>query len=75
MLKGTEWVLLGLDPRGVTLINESDYYRLILRSNATYAEEFQEWVTGEVPSQPRCQSKSVTASYQSALLTAIHFYM
>ena len=30
------------------IISESGLYRLIMRSNLTEVEEFQEWVTGEV---------------------------
>lgn len=38
---------LGLDPQTV-LIDEAGLYRLIMRSNTTLADQFQEWVTAEV---------------------------
>ncbi|MCE5242345.1 MAG: BRO family protein, partial [Syntrophobacteraceae bacterium] len=35
---------MGLAPRGVYIIPESDLYRLIMRSTMNYAEHFQAWV-------------------------------
>lgn len=48
LLGSTESVLLGLNPRGVQIIPESDVYRLIMRSNLPEAEKFQDWITEEV---------------------------
>ena len=39
---------LGIGPRGVIIIPESDLYRLIMRSNLPNAEQFQDWVVEEV---------------------------
>ena len=44
---------LGMLPRGVYVIHESDLYRLIMRSNMPDAERFQDWVTEEVLPQIR----------------------
>ena len=35
-------------PRGLTFINEPGLYRLIMRSNMPKAEDFTDWVCGEV---------------------------
>lgn len=35
-------------PQGVTLIRESDVYRLVMRSKLESAERFQDWVVEEV---------------------------
>jgi prophage antirepressor-like protein len=43
-----ESTALGLNPRGVCIIPESDLYRLIMRSKVPAAEKFQDWVTEEV---------------------------
>lgn len=48
LLRPTESVALGLNPRGVMIIPESDVYRLIMRSNMPDAEAFQDWVVEEV---------------------------
>jgi anti-repressor protein len=53
ILKGTESVLLTDSPRGVSIIPESDLYRLIMRSNMPDAERFQDWVTEIVLPQIR----------------------
>lgn len=37
-----------VSPRGMTVINESGVYSLILRSNLPKAKEFKRWVTSEV---------------------------
>ena len=39
---------LEINPRGVTIISESDLYRSIIRSNLPDAEKFQDWVVEEV---------------------------
>ena len=40
----------GLDfgPRGIKIIPERDLYRLVMRSKLPAAEQFEEWVVGEV---------------------------
>lgn len=48
IFKGTESVPLTGSPRGISIIPESDVYRLIMRSNLPNAERFQDWVTEEV---------------------------
>lgn len=48
IFKGTDSVPLTDSPRGISVIPESDVYRLIMRSNLPNAERFQDWVTEEV---------------------------
>lgn len=49
-IKYSEMGCLGFDPKpqGVTLIHESDMYRLVMRSKIELAERFQDWVCEEV---------------------------
>lgn len=49
-IKYSEMGCLGFDPKpqGVTLIHESDVYRLVMRSKLESAERFQDWVVEEV---------------------------
>ena len=48
IFKGTDSVPLTDSPRGISIIPESDVYRLIMRSNLPNAERFQDWVVEEV---------------------------
>lgn len=48
IFKGTDLVPLTDSPRGISIIPESDVYRLIMRSNLPNAERFQDWVVEEV---------------------------
>lgn len=48
IFKGTDSVPLTDSPRGISIIHESDVYRLIMRSNLPNAERFQDWVVEEV---------------------------
>lgn len=48
IFKGTDSVPLTDSPRGISIIPESDVYRLIMRSNLPSAERFQDWVVEEV---------------------------
>lgn len=48
LLKSNESLPLNIPPRGLTIIPERDVYRLIMRSNLPQAEQFEEWVVGEV---------------------------
>lgn len=48
LLKGNESLHLTDSPRGISIIPESDLYRLIMRSKLPSAEKFQDWVTEEV---------------------------
>ncbi|HCS6126930.1 TPA: phage antirepressor KilAC domain-containing protein [Escherichia coli] len=49
-IKYGEMQCLGFDPKpqGVTLIHESDVYRLVMRSKIELAERFQDWVCEDV---------------------------
>lgn len=49
-IKCSEMEHLGFEPipQGVTLIRESDVYRLVMRSKLESAERFQDWVVEEV---------------------------
>lgn len=49
-LKYPEMGCLGFEPipQGITLIRESDVYRLVMRSKLESAERFQDWVVEEV---------------------------
>lgn len=63
IIKGTDLVPLGIEapsPRGLGVIPERDVYRLIMRSEMPEAEQFEEWVVGEVLPQIR-----KTGSYQA----------
>lgn len=58
---------LGFHPQTI-LIDEAGMYRLIMRSNTTVAEQFQEWVTAEVlPSIRRTGSYGHSAPDISAI--------
>ena len=48
ILKPVESTGLTNSPRGITIIPESDIYRLIMRSKLPQAEAFQDWVTTEI---------------------------
>jgi prophage antirepressor-like protein len=48
LLKGVDSPLLTDSNYGITIIPESDVYRLIMRSKLPSAERFEEWVTSEV---------------------------
>ena len=48
ILKGNESLPLTDSPRGITIIQESDVYRLIMRSKLPQAENFQDWVTTDI---------------------------
>jgi len=39
---------LNIPPRGLTIINESGLYSLILRSKKPESKQFKRWVTSEV---------------------------
>lgn len=59
----------GNPPINISLVPESDMYRLIMRSNTSLAEEFQDWVTEEVlPSIRRTGKYEVTQSDEVPLL-------
>ncbi|AQV02588.1 BRO-N domain-containing protein [Desulfococcus multivorans] len=45
MLKGVESTPLTSSPRGITIIPESNLYRLITRSKLPSAEKFEDWIT------------------------------
>lgn len=47
-LSSNESLRLTGQANGITIIPESDLYRLIMRSNMPDAEKFQDWVTEEV---------------------------
>lgn len=48
LFKQSETLGLTASPRGITLIQESDVYCLIMRSKLPQAEAFSDWVTGTV---------------------------
>lgn len=48
ILKTTDSVVLDIPSRGMQIIPERDLYRLIMKSKLPAAEEFEEWVVGEV---------------------------
>ena len=48
LLKGAISSSFTSSPRGIAIIPERDVYRLILRSKLPAAEQFEEWVVGEV---------------------------
>lgn len=48
ILKGSDSELLTSSPRGLSIIPESDVYRLIMRSKLPDAAHFQDWVVEEV---------------------------
>lgn len=48
IIKSTKTVLLDIPSRGLTIINESGLYSLILFSKLPKAKEFKHWVTAEV---------------------------
>ncbi len=48
LLRAGETPGLEINPRGQSIIPESDLYRLIMRSNLAEAERFQDWVVEEV---------------------------
>lgn len=48
LLRPNDSLGLEINPRGMTVIPESDLYRLIMRSNLPAAEEFQDWIVEEV---------------------------
>jgi len=48
ILKGNDSLHLTDSPRGVTIIPESDVFRLIMRSKLPQAEEIQDWVTSDI---------------------------
>ena len=48
ILKGSDSRHLTNSPRGITIIPESDVYRLIMRSRLPQAEDFQDWVTTDI---------------------------
>ena len=48
LLKGGDSPLLGIPPRGMTIINRADVYRLIMRSQLPAAERFENWIVEEV---------------------------
>ncbi len=48
LLRTGESPVLGINPRGMTIINRADVYRLIMRSQHPAAERFEAWVVEEV---------------------------
>lgn len=48
LLRGSDSLRLGLNPRGVNIIPESNLYRLIIKSQLPAAEPFERWVMEEV---------------------------
>lgn len=48
LFKGVDSARLTSSPRGITIIPESDVYRLIMRSKLPAAEQFEAWVTETV---------------------------
>ncbi|MDY0197582.1 MAG: BRO family protein [Tenuifilaceae bacterium] len=48
LLKGVDSTPLTTSPRGITIIQERDVYRLVLRSKLPSAEKFEDWVVSEV---------------------------
>lgn len=48
IIKSTETVLLDIPSRGLTIINESGLYSLILSSKLPSAKKFKHWITSEV---------------------------
>lgn len=66
IFKGTDSVPLTDSPRGISIIPESDVYRLIMRSNLPNAERFQDWVVEEVlPSIRKTGNYSMVPSRES----------
>ena len=48
LLRGEESTPLTNNPYGIKIIPESDFFRLVMRSQLPFAEEFQAWVFEEV---------------------------
>lgn len=48
LLRTGESPVLGINPRGMTIINRADVYRLIMRSQLPAAERFENWIVEEV---------------------------
>lgn len=46
----------GLPARGALIVNESGFYKLVLKSRKPKARKFQDWVTGTVLPRARCRS-------------------
>jgi prophage antirepressor-like protein len=67
LLKGTKLVPLGIAPRGLLIIPESDVWRLIIRSTLPKAQEIENWIMSEVLPAIRKTGKYEAAPTQAAL--------
>jgi prophage antirepressor-like protein len=70
LLRGNESLRLGFNPRGVTLIPESDLYRLTIQSKLPTAERFEEWVVEDVLPTIRKTGGYIQGDFQLGLLVA-----
>ena len=76
LLRGGESPLLNINNRGMTIINESGLYSLVMSSRLPSAKQFKRWVTSEVlPSIRKTGSYSVEQRvpktfYEALLLAA-----
>ncbi len=48
LLKGNISLLLGFGPRGITIIPESDLYRLITNAQTPKAEPYKDWLYEQI---------------------------
>ncbi len=69
LLKSSDSRLLDIPARGLTIINEPDLYRLMMRSNLPEAERFEQKVVGEILPAIRKHGGYLTpAAIEKALL-------
>ena len=52
LLKSSKSLPLNVPPRGITIINRRDVFRLIMKSHLPEAERFEEWVWDVIESVP-----------------------
>lgn len=72
LLKSSESLLLEIGPRGMTIINEADLYRLVIRSTKPAAQKFEQWVMEEVlPSIRKKGSFTAGTSKFDVLIAAL----
>ena len=69
IIKSTETVLLNIPSRGLTVINESGLYSLILSSKLPTAKAFKRWVTSEVLPAIRKHGAYLTDAKAEAIVT------
>ena len=69
IIKSTETVLLDIPSRGLTVINESGLYSLILSSKLPSAKKFKRWVTSEVLPTIRKHGAYLTDAKAEAIIT------